>query len=80
MPSETPVYNAQEVFDTKYVTSTEILQELNIPRATLMNARRRGLLPQPIVVNGGQLFMWERELIKENLSAWKLMLQHRRGG
>ena len=46
---------AQQEFDEIYITSSEIGQELGVCRATLVNARRRGLLPDPIVVNGAQI-------------------------
>ena len=68
----------QERFDATYITSTEIQHDMNVSRSTLLNARKRGLLPDPIVVNDGQLFMWERSSIADNLAAWKLILGVRR--
>lgn len=70
---------AQQEFDEIYITSSEIVQELGVCRATLVNARRRGLLPDPIVVNGAQIFVWKRDVVRPYLDAWKLMLQARRG-
>lgn len=70
---------SQQEFDEIYITSSEIGQELGVCRATLVNARRRGLLPDPIVVNGAQIFIWKRDVVRPYLDAWKLMLQARRG-
>ena len=73
------VKTAQQEFDEVYITSSEIVQELGVCRATLVNARRRGLLPDPIVVNGAQIFVWKRDVVRPYLDAWRLMLQARRG-
>lgn len=70
---------AQQEFDETYITSSEIGQELGVCRATLVNARRRGLLPDPIVVNGAQIFIWKRDVVRPYLDAWRIMLQARRG-
>lgn len=69
---------AQQEFDEIYITSSEIGQELGVCRATLVNARRRGLLPDPIVVNGAQIFIWKRDVVRPYIDAWKLMLTVRR--
>lgn len=70
---------AQQEFDEIYITSSEIGQELGVCRATLVNARRRGLLPDPIIVNGAQIFIWKRHHVRPYIDAWRLMLQARRG-
>lgn len=70
---------AQEVFDEKYITSTEIAETLNIERSTVMHGRRRGMLPEPILVKGVRLYIWERETVAPYISAWKLSLASRRG-
>lgn len=70
---------AQEQFDDRYISSTEICKLLGISRATLVQARRRGILPEPIVVNTSQLHLWERSQVQDNLESWKFMLQARRG-
>ena len=71
--------SAQTRFDEMYITSAEIQRDMNVSRSTLLNARKRGLLPDPIVVNDGQLFIWERNSVKDNISAWKVILGIRRG-
>lgn len=71
--------SAQKEFDNKYITSSEICNTLNVCRTTLLQARRSGRLPDGISVGDGQLYIWERAVIKEYLDAWKLLLDVRRG-
>lgn len=71
--------SAQEKFDNTYISSSEICRELGVTRATIVNARRRGLLPDPVIVNDIQLYLWERETVQPYLNAWSLMLKSRRG-
>lgn len=66
-------------FNDTYITSTELQREMNVTRAALLYARRRGTLPEPIVVNDGQLTMWERSIVEPYLREWKYMLAIRRG-
>lgn len=73
----TTVNSAQEEFDRKYISSSEICKTLQISRPTLMSARKRGLLPDPIAI-GNQIYLWERERVKENLDAWAIILKVRR--
>lgn len=69
---------AQEEFDSTYITSSEICEELVITRATIVQGRRRGLLPDPVSVNSGQLLIWKRNTVRPFLDAWKIALQSRR--
>lgn len=69
---------AQTRFDSVYISSGDICKLMNISRPSLLHARRRGLLPDPIVVNEGHLYLWERETVQQYLDAWKLILQVRR--
>ena len=68
---------AQEEFDKRYITSSEITRTLNISRSTLMDARRRGKLPNAIFVQG-QIYIWRREDVERYLSAWSTVLDARR--
>ena len=70
---------AQEEFDSTYISSSEICTELKVSRSTLVNARRSGLLPDPIVVNGEQLNLWKSDAVAPYLEAWEIMLRRRRG-
>ncbi len=76
--TDAPVQSAQERFDELYISSSEIARELGIARTTLMQARKRGLLPDPIIVNDGQVYLYEREKVRPNIDAWKIMLQVRK--
>lgn len=76
--NEAPI-SAQEKFDSTYISSSEICRELGVSRAAIVNARRRGLLPDPVVVNDIQLYLWERETVRPYLDSWHLMLRSRRG-
>lgn len=69
----------QQEFDAKYITATEVMQRLNISRTALLYARRSNKLPQPIVVNDGRVFIWERQVIQSYLDSWKMILDARRG-
>lgn len=70
---------AQEYFDKTYITSAEILRDLGISRSSLLNARKRGMLPNSISLNDGRLFLWERAAIQKNLDAWRITLGVRKG-
>jgi hypothetical protein len=69
----------QEEFDAVYITSTEIREYLNVSRSTIVQGKERGLLPEPILLNGAQIQIWRREDVNPFLDAWRLMLQVRRG-
>lgn len=75
---EPVVIDPQEEFERTYITSSEIMERLEISRTTLLYARRRNILPEPITVNNGQILLWKRSDIKRNLEAWELMLKARR--
>ena len=68
---------AQEEFDRCYITSSEITRTLNISRSTLMDARRRGKLPDAVFVQG-QIYIWPRARVEGYLAAWKTVLEARR--
>lgn len=71
--------NAQDRFDTFYITSAEIMQRLNVTRSAILYARKTGKLPGAIEVQPGTLYIWERQTVEPYISAWKLMLDARRG-
>ncbi len=76
---EVPQHEAQKFFDARYITGKEIMARLDLTRAALLGARRRKLLPEPIVVNDGQLFIWERATVRKYIDAWEIILKARRG-
>lgn len=68
----------QQRFDHLYITSNEICADLGIERSTVMNAKNRGLLPDPIVINS-KLHIWERAVATPFIDAWRINLKARRG-
>lgn len=73
-----PENEAQKRFDRTYISSTELQKILAVSRATILYARRRGDLPDPIVVNDGLINMWERDAIQPYIDKWKASLESRR--
>lgn len=71
--------SAQQEFDAVYITSSEICRELGVCRATIVAARRRGLLPDAVRVHDGQIMIWKRDTARPYLDAWKIILNVRRG-
>lgn len=51
---------AQEEFDRDYITSSEICRLAGVSRLNVMQDKRRGNLPNPIEINGGQITVWKR--------------------
>lgn len=84
MKSELPVVvnvyveTPQQRFARLYISSSEICAKMNIARSSLLLARRRGLLPDPIAIPGCTMFVWERATVQPYLDAWKLLLDVRR--
>ena len=61
---------AQKTFDDRYITSSEISKVLGISRAAVSQGIGRGLLPNPISINNGQLVIFERDAVKPYLEFW----------
>lgn len=74
--SDTPI---QKTFDEEYITTSEIQKRVNVTRSTILQARRRGLLPNPIIVPGNGAFIWKRADVEPYLQAWEVSLACRRG-
>lgn len=66
--------SAQEEFDRKYISSTEICQQMRIHRTTVLLAVKTDRLPAPIVIkrpNGDpHIMLWERATIQPHLTDW----------
>ena len=75
-----PINDAQQRFNAAYITTTEVQRKLGVSRAAVLYARRRGILPEPIVVNDGQLTIWEREALQPYYDAWRAKLCATRAG
>jgi hypothetical protein len=70
---------AQRAFDERYITAAEICTTLGVSRTAVLGARQRGLLPEPINVNDGMLYIWERATVAPYLDAWTTIIRVRRG-
>lgn len=68
---------SQKEFDAKYITTTEIIETLEVSRSTVHVARTQGKLPDAINIHG-QMYIWERKRVAPYLAAWKMMLERRR--
>jgi len=75
-----PASTAQQRFDAAYICSTEVCRHLKVSRASILQARKRGDLPDPVVVNGAQIYLWERHIIQPYIDAWFLRLHRYRPG
>lgn len=76
-PAATP-QGAQARFDAVYISSGEICRRMNVSRATVLQARRRKLLPDPVAVDNANVYVWERAGLEPYLEAWALILGVRR--
>lgn len=68
---------AQQEFDEMYITSSEITEMLDISRSSLLRARRRGQLPQPIMIGSTErpaVVFWRRIDVAGILQSWKKQL------
>jgi len=74
----TTLNEAQKKFNEKYITSSEIMQTLNVTHTSILSARRTKKLPDPIDIQG-KIFIWERDKVTPYLNAWKMVLDARRG-
>ena len=66
--------SAQTEFDSKYISSIEICQQMAINRTTILHAVRDGKLPKPIAIlkpNGScHIQLWVREQVAPIMSEW----------
>lgn len=62
--------SAQKEFEELYITSSEIARTLGVTRAAIIQARQKGQLPDPIMVEG-HLTIWKRWFIVPYVEAWQ---------
>lgn len=74
----TVAQQAQQNFQDRYISSTEICKYLNITRPALLQGRRRKQLPEPIVPQGANVCLWEREQVWPIIEQWRQELDSRR--
>lgn len=74
---------AQQEFDSKYITSTEICQTLKIHRCTVLMAVRSGRLPEPIIIRrpdgAPHILLWLRDEVVFKMADWAVSLAARKG-
>lgn len=72
----------QEEFDAKYITSTEICTTLEVTRASVVNARERGDLPEPVRINrpngDPHIMLWLRADAAPFVERWRVKLTEAR--
>lgn len=68
----------QKGFNEEYISSSEIMAELDVTRTAIFTARHAGRLPGAIDVQG-KIYLWKRASIRPYLDAWKTVLRVRRG-
>lgn len=79
LPDDVQQETPQQRFSRLYITSAEICRELGVSRPAVMDAAKRGLLPEPIVISPNSPHVWERAVAAPSLAAWRIMLNARRG-
>jgi predicted DNA-binding transcriptional regulator AlpA len=62
---------AQKTFEECYITSTEIAEEVGVSRPSVLNARRRGTLPNAISVGDDRIYIWDRQQVRPYIDNWK---------
>lgn len=62
---------AQQEFDKKYITASEVMDILQISRAGFLYQRRMGKLPNAILVNDGRVVIWLRAEIESIVEQWR---------
>ena len=70
--------SAQKEFEELYMTSSEIARRLGVTRAAIIQARHKGLLPDPIMVEG-HLTIWKRAFIEPYVVQWQRKRSERIG-
>ena len=68
----------QEVFNERYISSSEICKTLGVNRTNLHHKRKTGGLPGAIVIGDQKIVLWERDFIAPYLSDWKVALDAKR--
>lgn len=68
---------AQKRFDERYISTAEIARECKVSRVSVMRARKRGLLPEGIVI--GTTVVFDRDAARPKIDAWKIVLAAREG-
>lgn len=66
-------------FEKMFISSTEICKRLLINRSALVYARKAQNWPEPIIIDGINLHLWDREQVTPLIEEWEAKLNRRRG-
>lgn len=66
-------------FEKMFISSTEICKRLLINRSALAYARKAQNWPEPIIIDGINLHLWDREQVTPLIEEWEAKLNRRRG-
>lgn len=69
----------QKEFDSRYITSKEVIEFVGVTRPALFMARNKGYLPGAIVAADGKVIFWDREFIMPHLRLWRASFRRRNG-
>ena len=61
---------AQQEFNQTYITSGEIAKIVDVARSSVHHARKRGDLPNPIIVGDDLTCIWKRAEIQPYIDTW----------
>ena len=75
----TTISAEQNAFNEEWVVTAEICKELDVTRASIVYAHRRGLLPEPIIIPGTKSYIWKREDVTPYVRRWQEKLIEKRG-
>lgn len=59
-------------FHAKYITSTDVRNQLMVSRTALHHRRKLGKLPGGIELNNNTVTLWERAQIRPYLEQWSV--------
>ncbi len=68
----------QELFEQRYITSSEICERLRVNRTQLFHRRQRKQLPGEITIKNQNIMLWERDFIEPFLTEWEVSLNNKR--
>lgn len=71
MMVNSPEMTAQQRFNDKYITATEVAEFVGVSRVSVLRAKQRGLLPDAIHVGDNHVCIWERSPVMPYVDAWK---------
>jgi hypothetical protein len=68
--------SAQEEFNRSYITSSEIARRVRVTRSAVIQARQKGILPDPIFVEN-HIVLWKKEDVEPHIVLWEAKRKER---